>query len=160
MSGSTAKSKSLLIVAHMPSVNTRALARAVLNGARHPDIENVSVQLRGPFDTHAGHVLAADGIILGTPENFGYMSGAMKDFFDRIYYDVIDVKQGMAYGLYVRAGLDGTGTLSAIKRIVTGLRWKPIAEPTLCHGAYQPSFESSCEELGQLMAASLDAGIV
>jgi len=65
----------------------------------------------------------------------------------------------MAYALYVRAGLDGTGTISAVQRIVTGLRWRAIDEPLLCHGSYDESFLPRCEELGQMMAASLDAGI-
>ena len=152
-------SKKLLIVTHMPSQNTRRLGEATLRGAQHPDIEQVDSKLLGPFDTHADDVLAADGIILGTTENFGYMSGALKDFFDRIYYSVLEAKQGTPYALYVRAGLDGTGTITAVERIVTGLRWRAITAPTLCHGSYQDGFETQCEELGMLMAASLDAGI-
>jgi hypothetical protein len=151
--------KSLLIVTHMPSPNTRLLGEATLRGAQHPDIEQVESLLLSPFDTTVDHVLAADGIILGTTENFGYMSGALKDFFDRVYYPVLEEKQGTPYALYVRAGLDGTGTITAVERIVTGLRWRSISSPTLCHGTFRPEFETQCEELGMLMAASLDAGI-
>ncbi len=153
------KRKSLLIVTHMPSSNTRSLGEAVLRGAQHPDIEQVNSVLTSPFDADRDSVLTADGIILGTTENFGYMSGALKDFFDRTYYEVLEQKQGMPYALYVRAGLDGSGTISAVQRIVTGMRWRAIAEPLLCHGAYRTDFETQCEELGMLMAASLDAGI-
>ena len=88
------------------------------------------------------------------------MSGALKDFFDRIYYPVLETKQGTPYALYVRAGLDGTGTITAVERIVTGLKWRPICDPLLCHGSYVDSFVDQCEELGLTMAASLDAGIV
>jgi len=87
------------------------------------------------------------------------MSGALKDFFDRTYYPVLEEKQGTPYALYVRAGLDGTGTISAVQRIVTGLRWKSICEPVLLHGKYKTDFIEECETLGTLMAASLDAGI-
>ena len=87
------------------------------------------------------------------------MSGALKDFFDRTYYAVLEKKQGTPYALYVRAGLDGTGTISAVQRIVTGLRWRAVCEPVLLHGEYQPGFTDECESLGTLMAASLDAGI-
>lgn len=151
--------KSLLVVANTPSNNTRALANAVVRGANHPDIDSVAVTLVAALDANEDHVIAADGIILGTTENFGYMSGALKDFFDRIYYPVLEIKQGTPYALFVRAGLDGTGTISAVERIVTGLRWRPICAPLLCHGAYVDSFVDQCEELGMTMAASLDAGI-
>jgi NAD(P)H-dependent FMN reductase len=154
-----AATKQLLIVANTPSVNTRALAAAALRGAQHPDIENVDAKFLTPFEAGARDVRDADGMLLGTTENFGYMSGALKDFFERIYYEVLEEKQGMPYALYVRAGLDGTGTLSAVQRIVTGLRWKRLQEPLLCHGDYDERFVSQVEELGMLMAASLDAGI-
>ena len=151
--------KSLLVVANTPSSNTLALAKAVVKGASHPDIENVTVTHITPLKANEDDVIAADGIILGTTENFGYMSGALKDFFDRVYYPVLKIKQGTPYALYVRAGLDGTGTINAVERIVTGLRWRPIGDPLLCHGTYTDSFVDQCEELGMTMAASLDAGI-
>lgn len=151
--------KHLLLVANTPSANTQALAEATLTGCRHPDIELVETIHIPPLEATADDVIKADGIILGTTENFGYMSGALKDFFDRIYYPVLEQKQGTPYALYVRAGLDGSGTISAVQRIVTGLRWKSICEPVLLHGKYQTQFKSQCESLGTLMAASLDAGI-
>ncbi len=151
--------KKLLIVANTPSENTMALAHATLVGCRHPDIESVESVHIPPLDATADDVLSADGIILGTTENFGYMSGALKDFFDRIYYPVLEQKQGTPYALYVRAGLDGTGTISAVERIVTGLKWRAISEPVLLHGQYQSEFTQQCGSLGTLMAASLDTGI-
>ena len=151
--------KHLLILANTPSENTRALASATLQGCRHPDIESVEAIHIPPLDANADDVLKADGIILGTTENFGYMSGELKVFFDRTYYAVLEQKQGTPYALYVRAGLDGTGTISAVQRIITGLRWKSICEPVLLHGKYQTEFKTQCESLGALMAASLDAGI-
>ena len=78
--------KKLLIVANMPSANTRLLADAVLRGASHPDVEGVTPVLRSPLETDAEDVLSSDGIIIGTTENFAYMSGLIKDFFERIYY--------------------------------------------------------------------------
>lgn len=133
--------------------------QAALSGCRHPDIESVEAIHLQPLAASADDVLTADGIILGTTENFGYMSGALKDFFDRIYYPVLEKKQGTPYALYVRAGLDGSGTISAVQKIVTGLRWRAITDPVLLHGAYQSDFTGQCESLGMLMAASLDAGI-
>ncbi|MHC8508189.1 MAG: flavodoxin family protein [Rhodospirillales bacterium] len=154
------ESKKLLIVAHAPSANTRALRDAVLRGAGRADIAGVEVIARAPLDAGPEDVRAADGVILGTTENLGYMAGAMKDFFDRTYYGVIEDKRGLAYALYVRAGQDGTGTLRAMDSIVTqGLGWRPICDPLLCRGAWDDAFMSQAEELGAAMAAGLEAGI-
>lgn len=151
--------KQLLIVAHAPSPNTRVLRDAVARGARHPDIEAVEVRLLAPLEAGPGDVLACDALILGTTENLGYMSGALKDFFDRSYYPCLDHTQGLPFAFYIRAGHDGTGTHRAIESITTGLRWRQVQEPVLCRGEFREEFESRCEELGLAMAASLDAGL-
>lgn len=152
--------KNLLIVAHAPSPNTRRLAEAALAGARHEDIENVQAVWKPPLEAGPEDVLACDGILLGTTENLGYMSGALKDFFDRTYYSVIDDKQGLPCALYIRAGHDGTGTRRAIESIVTGLRWNWAQEPLLCRGDWRDEFVGQVEELGMYLAAGLDAGIL
>ena len=151
--------KTLLIVAHVPSPNTLALRDAVVRGAKHPDIENVAVRALTPFEAQPDDVLNAQAIILGTTENLGYMSGALKDFFDRVYYPCLEKTQGLPYALYIRAGHDGTGTRRGVETIVTGLRWRAINEPLLCRGEYDPRFVTECEELGMLVAAGLDASV-
>lgn len=152
-------SKLLLIVAHAPSPNTRAMVEAVLRGARHQDIEGVAVRHVPPLEAGPEDVLSADAIVLGTTENLGYMSGALKDFFDRIYYPCLEKTQGLPYALYIRAGHDGTGTRRAVETIVTGLRWRAVQPPLVCRGEFQESFLGQCEELGTYMAAGLEAGI-
>ena len=152
--------KHLLIVAHNPSPNTQNLVDATLRGANHEDIDNVEVKHIPPLQATADDVLWADAIILGTTENFGYMSGALKDFFDRIYYPCLEKTEAMPFALYIRAGLDGTGTRIAVGKITSGLCWKAVQEPIILHGDYKPGFEGQCEELGMLMAASLEAGII
>jgi multimeric flavodoxin WrbA len=149
----------LVIVSHMPSENTRTLTRAVARGASHPDISNVEVRQLQPLEANAEDVLKADAIILGTTENFGYMSGALKDFFERIYYPCLEKTGAMPYGLFVRAGNDGLGAVSSIERIVKGLTWRAVQEPLICRGPFTESFEAQCEELGMTMAAGLEAGI-
>jgi len=153
-------SKHLLIVAHNPSPNTRKLVEATLRGARHADIDGVEAKHIPPLEAGPDDVLRADAIILGTTENFGYMSGALKDFFDRIYYPCLEHTEAMPFAAWIRAGLDGTGTRIAIGKITTGLNWKPVQESIILHGEYRPEFETQCEELGMLMAASLEAGII
>lgn len=155
----TAPAKRLLIVAHAPSDNTRALLEAVRRGAAAPEIEGVEVRALSPFDTGPEEVLAANAVILGTTENLGYMSGALKDFFDRIYYPCLERTQGLPYALYIRAGHDGTGTRRGVETIVTGLRWRAVREPLVCRGEFRADFIPQCEELGTLVAAGLEAGI-
>ncbi|MEM7082768.1 MAG: NAD(P)H-dependent oxidoreductase [Pseudomonadota bacterium] len=146
----------LLIVANTPSTNTLALASAVARGAEGSSIDVVR---KTPLDARSSDVQQADAIIVGTTENFGAMSGLIKDFFERIYYDCLEQTQGLPFALYVRAGLDGQGTLDGVQRITSGLRWKLIQAPLLLHGQYQESFEADCEALGELVAAGTEAGI-
>lgn len=152
--------KQLLIVAHTPSENTQRMLDAMLRGARHPDIDTVTTRHVAPLQACADDVLACDAIILGTPENLGYMSGALKDFFDRIYYPCLEKTQGKPYALWIRAGSDGTGTRRAVETIVTGLRWRAAQPPLICRGSFQEVFIEQCEALGLYMAAGLDAGIL
>ena len=151
--------KQLLVVAHVPSANTLRLAEAVLRGARNPEIDGGAVRHLPPLEAGPADVLGADALVLGTTENLGYMSGALKDFFDRIYYPCLDRTRGLSYALYIRAGHDGTGTRRAVETIVTGLGWRAVQEPLLCRGEWQETFPGDCEELGMLMAAGLEAGV-
>jgi len=151
--------KQLLIVAHVPSPNTGRLRDAVVAGARSDDSQNIDVVALRPFDAGPEDLLAADALILGTTENLGYMSGALKDFFDRSYYPCLEKTQGLPYCLYIRAGHDGTGTKRGVEAITTGLRWRAVQEPLICRGEWQDAFVGQCRELGAAMAAGLDAGI-
>ena len=151
--------KSLLIVCNTPSTNTQALADATVLGATHHNIENVDVVFRRAADATSDDVLNCDGIVIGTTENFGYMSGLIKDFFERIYYPCIEHTEGLPYALYIRAGIDGQGTLTGVQKIITGLRWRQVQEPIVLQGDYQDGFTKQCEELGMSIAAGLDANI-
>lgn len=151
--------RQLVVIAHAPSPNTRRLLDAVLRGASHPDVDDVETRWIAPLEAGPDDVLDADGVILGTTENLGYMSGALKDFFDRSYYPCLEHTQGLPYALWVRAGHDGTGTCRAVETITTGLRWKAIRAPLVCRGTFDEAFVAECEELGLTMAAGLEAGI-
>ena len=132
---------------------------AVREGARSPEFENVEVVAINPFAASVADVLSAKAIILGTTENIGYMSGALKDFFDRIYDPCLERTQGLPYAAYIRGRSDGTGTRRGIETITTGLRWRAVHEPLICRGKWDDAFVGQCRELGAAMAAGLDLGI-
>lgn len=151
--------KKLLIIAHAPSENTTKMFEALVNGASHSEITDVDVRCLAPLETQPEDIIAADAIILGTTENFGYMAGLVKDVFDRCYYPCLDKTEGLPFAFYVRAGLDGTGTIRAIESITKGLRWRLVQQPLLCKGTWDEVFLKQCEELGMSIAAGLEAGV-
>ena len=152
--------KTLLMVAHCPSENTRKLWQAVEDGVNSVELEFTRFRALPPLETEAKDVLEADAIILGTTENLGYMSGALKDFFDRCYYPCLEEQQGLPCAAFIRAGHDGTGTRQALLTITTGLKWRWVQEPLVLKGSYQTHFEQDCFELGAAMASALDQGII
>ena len=151
--------KQLLVVYHSQSGSTATLVDAVIAGARDPMIDGVTVTACSPFEVTAKDVREAAGIVLGTPENFGYMSGALKHFFDNIYYDCLEHTQGLPYALVIKAGNDGQGALTAIQRIVTGLRWRLVAPPLIAVGALSEAQVAAAHELGMTVAAGLEGGL-
>lgn len=151
--------KTLLIVWHSQGGGTRQMLDAVLDGARTAVPEAIEIRTRPALEATPGDVLSADAILLGTPENFGYMSGALKYFFDRCYHACLEHTQGRPYAVFIRAGNDGRGALASIERIVTGLRWREVAEPVVLVGELDAAGLAACAELGATLAAGLDAGV-
>ena len=149
----------LLLIANTPSPNTIALASAVERGANAASGGKINTTHLAPTAANADNVLATRAIIIGTTENFGYMSGQIKDFFERIYYPCLEKTAALPWALYIRAGKDGTGTNRAVHAIVGGMRWKEVQPPLLLVGDYQNDFIRQCEELGMTMAASLEVGL-
>lgn len=149
----------LLVVHHSPTSAVRSLTEAVLDGSRDDAIEGVEVVVRQALEATAEDVLAADGYLLGTPANFGYMSGALKDFFDRVFYEVINDTPGLPYALFVKAGNDGEGAVRSVERLVIGLRWKAVVPPVVVTGNVEPGDLDRCTELGATVAAGLEAGM-
>jgi multimeric flavodoxin WrbA len=149
----------LLIVYHTQSGTTSRMATAVIAGATSSDISDVEVRAKSALDADADDLLWADGFILGTPENFGYMSGAMKYFLDRVYYPCENKINGRPYALFVRAGNDGSGAISSMRRILSGLAVREVQEPVLFVGDFEESRLAECEELGLTLAAGLEAGV-
>ncbi len=157
--GSPITKKRLLIVYHTQTGNTFTLAKAAWEGATHPDIEGVEVRFLQAAAANAGDLRWANGLILATPENFGYMSGAMKDFLDRTFYAVEGQLAPLPYALLVSAGNDGSGAARAIARIVGGYPFIEVQAPLISKGEVQPIHIEQATEIGMALAAGLDAGI-
>ena len=143
---------------HTQTGRTGAMADAVRRGATDPTID-LEVRFLRARMAGTGDLLWADGLILGTPENFGYMSGAIKDFMDRTYYPVEGKVQGLPYCLFVAAGNDGTGAVRAVRRIANGYALREVQEPIISVGEVSQPILDRCEEMGKGMAAALEAGI-
>lgn len=151
-------SAKLLVVYHSQSGSTSKMANEVVAGARDPDVDT-EVRVRDALAATAEDLLWCDGFILGTPENFGYMSGGMKLFLDRVFYDCVDKIDGKAYALFVRAGNDGRGAIDSVQRILKGLNVREVQPPLLFAGEFDETRLPECRELGLTLAAGLEAGI-
>ncbi|MFO7193837.1 flavodoxin family protein [Thermocrispum agreste] len=147
----------LLIVHHTPSPNVAAMFEAVVDGATTDEIEGVEVVRKAALAATPTDALQADGYILGTPANLGMMSGALKVFFDTIYYPCLDDTRGRPYGLYVHGNNDTTGAIRGIESIVTGLGWQRVTETVSVTGEPTKDDLEACWNLGATVAASLMA---
>jgi NAD(P)H-dependent FMN reductase len=145
----------LLVVHHTTSPRLQALLEAVLSGAGDEAIQNVTVLARPALAATAIDVLDADGYLLGTPANLGYMSGALKHFLDQIYYPCLEATVGRPYGLYVHGDSDTTGAVRAVEAIARGLGWRRAQAPVAVLGDPNREDLQACWELGAAMAAGL-----
>ena len=124
-------------------------------GATDPQIAGVEVVARPALTASAVDALEADGYILGSPANLGYISGALKHWFDTIYYPCLDATAGRPYGVYLHGQNDTTGALRAVEMITTGLRWKAVQAAVEVQGAPDQKALDACWELGAAVAAGL-----
>ena len=145
----------LLVVHHTVSPPLDALLRAAVDGATRPELPDVEVVVHPALTCSAVEVLEADGFVLGTPANLGSMSGALKHFFDTIYYPCLEATQRRPWALYVHGNNDVDGAVRDIERVVTGLAWRSVAAPVRVIGAPDQAALDACWELGATVAASL-----
>lgn len=161
----------LLVVHHSPGVSPPALLRAVRAGTSDPDIEGVDVVVREALEATAADVRGADGYLLGTSANFGYMSGALKHFFDRTFLEIggsLDAYGGAAdpgpdaastaarpFGLWVHGNYDTTGAVSSVLRITGALSWRQSAPILESRGPVGDGDRAAAYELGATLAALL-----
>jgi len=147
----------ILIIYHSQGGNNKKMAMAVADGASL--VEDVRVVLKDALDADLDDLLECDGIIIGSPEYFGYMSGAVKDFFDRTYESARSRVFRKPYTVFINAGNDGTGALRNIERICIGYQFKKVYEPIVISGGITQQIIERCREMGQTIAAGCSAGI-
>ena len=145
----------LLIVHHTTSPALQAMLEAVVAGARDPELEGIEVAVAPALAATVSDVLAADGFLLGTPANIGYMSGALKHFFDGIYYPCLEATKRRPYGLYVHGASDTGGAVRAVESITTGLGWQRVRPAVTVTGPPGKTDLEACWELGALLAAEV-----
>lgn len=143
------------MVHHTPSPGTRELLEAVLQGTRDPEISGVDVEVRPALAATVSDALDADGFLFGTTANFGYMSGALKHFFDTVYYPILDHVAGRPYGLWVHGNNDTAGAVAAVERLATGLSLTKAADALEVTGGVDAAVRERAHELGGTLAATL-----
>jgi multimeric flavodoxin WrbA len=137
---------------------TAVMVSAVVEGIGRAG-EELECRVKPALEADVADLLWAQGLLIGTPEHFGYMSGAVKDFMDRTFYPVEGRVEGLPYALFVSAGNDGAGAVSSIERIALGYKWKCVAEPLIVRGDPTVADLERCRELGQTFAAGLAFGV-
>jgi multimeric flavodoxin WrbA len=147
----------LLIIHHTPSPFLQDMFEAVVAGASDPEIEGVEVVRRAALAVTASDVLAADGYVLGTPANLGYMSGALKHAFDTFYYPCLDSTRGRPFGVYIHGNQGTEGAERSITTVTTGMGWQQAAAPVIVTGQPGKNDREKCWELGATIAAQLTA---
>ena len=145
----------LLVVHHTASPALHSLYLAAMEGATDPTIDGVEVVARPALAATVPDVLEADGYVLGTPANIGYMSGALKHFFDQIYYPCLEATVGRPYACYVHGNADTGGAVRAVEAIVGGLKWRRVKKPVTVLGQPTRDDLDACRELGAAVAAGL-----
>jgi multimeric flavodoxin WrbA len=145
----------LLIVHHTPSPHLHTLLSAVREGAGAPGVEGVEVRVRAALSATASDVLASDAVIVGGPVNLGYLAGAVKHFFDTVYYPCLEDTVGLPFGAYLHGTEDLAGAFRALEVITTGLRWRRIAEVVEVRGAPRAEDRDAAWELGAVVAATI-----
>jgi NAD(P)H-dependent FMN reductase len=155
----SAAPRHLLVVFHSRTGSTRALCDAAVSAAADAAGDEVTRRVRGAFEAGPEDVAWCHAVLLVTPANFGYMSGALKDFFERIYHPCLETTVGLPYALLVKGDTDVEGAVSSVERIATGLRWRRVLPPVTVVGGAAPSDFERAAELGATLAAGIAAGI-
>ena len=148
-----------LMIAQTPSANTAQLADAAFASLQAHADPHSTVTLKAPLDVAPHDLDDCDGLIIGTLENIGALSGLTKDMFDRCYNDWLGKYPGLPVAIYIRAGLDGTATKRTLTSYAKALSWRLISAPVILHGSYDERFIQEVEALAGGLSAGVEAGI-
>lgn len=157
----------LLVVHHSPTRSMESLTDRLVAGAQHPEIEGVHVAVRPALETTADDLLGADGYVLATPANFGYMSGALKHMFDSTFLQVGGALSddgsagesgggrtaGRPFGLLVHGRYDTAGAVRSVLSIVSALSWRQATEVLEVLGDVTEEHTEAAHELGATLSA-------
>jgi NAD(P)H-dependent FMN reductase len=146
----------LLVVVHSRGGTTRALSDAAVTGARDAEVDP---RVLDAFDAGPDDVRWAQALLLATPARFGYMSGALKDLFERIWHPCLEITAGLPYALVIKGDTDVDGGVASIERIATGLRWRRVLPPLAVVGDVGDDHLAAARELGATLAAGVAAGV-
>ena len=150
--------KKIIFISHSPSKNTKALSDIVVKTVNSKNLK-IDIEVFSPLKISSESIKKSNGVIIGTTENFGYMAGATKDFFDRCYNELLHNSQGLPVFYYIRAGLDGEGTLRAIDKILLGLKWRQVLKPIVLKGNWNNDFKNIVAEAALNFAIGIEEGI-
>lgn len=150
----------ILLIHHSPTESTRKIADAALSAAQIPDLAELGdlelVEVAA-LEPNIDQVLAADAYVLGTTANFGYISGALKHFFDTVYDHVREETTGRPFSYWIHGGYDTTGAEKAMEALTTGIGWKLSHDPVVWTGAVEDSHLEQVQEMtATVMAAALE----
>ena len=145
----------LLIVHHTPSPHCAEMFDAVVSGATDPELVGVEVIRRPALTVSPAEMLAADGYLLGTPANLGYLSGALKHAFDCAYYQLLDSSRGRPFGAFIHGNEGTEGAERGLAAITTGLGWLQVADNVVVSGKPGKADLAACWNLGATVAATL-----
>jgi hypothetical protein len=157
--GDAGPGRHLLVVFHSRTGSTQLLCDAATEAATAATGDEATIRVLGAFTAGPDDVLWAHGLLLVTPANFGYMSGAMKDFLERVYHPCLERTAGLPYALVVKGDTDVDGAVTSVERIVAGLRWRRALPPVTVVGAIGPGDLDRAAEQGATLAAGLAAGV-
>ena len=152
------KKKNILFIHHSPSKNTKKLS-TLIETKIDTISSDVNLKTLNMIEANTSSFKEIDGLIIGTTENFGYMSGLTKDFFDRCYDELKDKTEGLPIIYYVRAGLDGEGCKVALNKILTGLRWRQVLPPLILKGSWQEDYLKQLEKFVLTFTSGIELGI-
>jgi NAD(P)H-dependent FMN reductase len=151
--------KHLLVVYQGHSGELGRMVDAVVDGATRRASRGVDIRVLGALEAGVSEALWADGLLIGTPETFGSLGGAVKHFLETVYHSQLDHLRGRTYGLFVKADDDGAGAVMSAQRILTSLGWRVAARPVVARGPLAPSHLNACRQLGEVLTAGLSYAV-